>query len=256
MAPEVFEGDYDERADLWSVGVITFMLLSSSLPFSGKKRRHVMKKILHNKHDFRGYRWKGVTQDAINFVSGLLVTDRNKRMTARSALNSDWQKKQFNLLDRRPSETFMDNNLARLKIILLKKFKKLSLMVIAQKSNLEDIQGLRDAFDQYDSKNNGEITRNEFKSALVAYDYTDKELDAMFDAIDVDETGLIHYTEFLAATIEMLGIIEEERLAEAFDRMDRDGSGSISAADLSQLLGSTTTKTQVKELLDEADRYK
>ncbi len=38
MAPEVFEGDYDERADLWSVGVITFMLLSSSLPFSGKKR--------------------------------------------------------------------------------------------------------------------------------------------------------------------------------------------------------------------------
>ena len=38
--------------------------------------------------------------------------------------------------------------------------------------------------------------------------------------------------------------------------MDRDGSGSISAADLSQLLGSTTTKTQVKELLDEADRYK
>ncbi len=148
-----------------------------------------MKKILHNKHDFRGYRWKGVTQDAINFVSGLLVTDRNKRMTARSALNSDWQKKQFNLLDRRPSETFMDNILGAIEnYSSYGKFKKLSLMVIAQKSNLEDIQGLRDAFDQYDSKNNGEITRNEFKSALVAYDYTDKELDAMFDAIDVDET--------------------------------------------------------------------
>lgn len=147
-------------------------------------------------YDFSGYRWKSISNEAMKFVSQLLVIDPQGRMTARQGLSSEWQNEHFKLSDRRPSDTFMDNVLGALETYAsYGKFKKLSLMVIAQKSSLDAISHLRSAFDQYDILNNGEITKPEFKKALANYNYTNKELNAIFDAIDVDESGLIHYTE-------------------------------------------------------------
>jgi calcium-dependent protein kinase len=45
MAPEVLKGNYTFQADIWSLGVISFMLLSSQMPFYGRKRRHVVEKV-------------------------------------------------------------------------------------------------------------------------------------------------------------------------------------------------------------------
>ena len=147
-------------------------------------------------YDFSGYRWKSISNEAKQFVSKLLVVDPRQRMTTRAALNSPWQKKEFNLLSRRPSEAFMDNVVGALEnYTSYGKFKKLSLMIIAQKSSLDDISELRSAFDQYDTSNNGEITKAEFKSALSSYKYSDDDLNSIFNALDVDESGFIHYTE-------------------------------------------------------------
>jgi calcium-dependent protein kinase len=54
----------------------------------------------------------------------------------------------------------------------------------------------------------------EFQEVLVDYEYSDDEIDRMFKAMDLDGTGVIHYTEFLAATIESHGSISEEQVAE------------------------------------------
>ena len=71
--------------------------------------------------------------------------------------------------------------------------------------------------------------------------------------MDIDDSGLIHYTEFLAATLETQGHIEEERLAEAFDRLDADDSGYITKQNLRGILGTEYTKEKVETLLSEAD---
>lgn len=71
-------------------------------------------------------------------------------------------------------------------------------------------------------------TRNRFKLALKESNYGDDELTSIFSSIDVNENGHIVYTEFLAATLGVKGSIEEERVAEAFDRLDSDDSGFIS----------------------------
>jgi len=256
MAPQVLDGVYDEQADMWSIGVITFMLLSSNLPFYGKKRRHVVKKILNCDYDFKGCRWKGVSRDAMGFIDKLLVVDPKKRLTSCQALNSKWQLKQFNLSSRRPNLSIMDNVQGALEnYASYCMFKKLSLLVIAQKSTLVDIGYLRDAFDQYNSSNNGEITRKEFRSAIESYNYAEHELERMFNAVDVDGSGCIYYTEFLAATLEAHGMIEEERLAEAFDRLDCDDSGYISTDNLREMLGASYTEEQLDELMAEADLY-
>lgn len=70
---------------------------------------------------------------------------------------------------------------------------------------------------------------------------------------DLDGTGKIRYTEFLAATIEAQGAISEDRLAEAFDRLDSDDSGYIDAANLIDMLGEEFPKDEIHAIIDEAD---
>ena len=83
--------------------------------------------------------------------------------------------------------------------------------------------------------------------------YEDEQIKAMFDSVDVDETGIIHYTEFLAAALEAHGHIEEDQLAEAFDRLDADDSGFITMANLRQIMGTAYTKEKAEEFIQEAD---
>ena len=69
----------------------------------------------------------------------------------------------------------------------------------------------------------------------------------------MDGEGVIEYSEFLAATIEAHGAISEERLAEAFDRIDCDDSGYITAANLTDMLGTEVPKSYLDSIIDEAD---
>jgi hypothetical protein len=73
---------------------------------------------------------------------------------------------------------------------------------------------------------------------------------------DLDGSGRIRYTEFLAATIEAQGAISEERLAEAFDRLDSDDSGYISPENLSEILGQDFPLDEIKSIIQEADLTK
>ena len=72
MAPEVIKGNYDQKCDVWSMGVITFMLLSSALPFFGDTTKEVCDKIIGGKWKFRGKRWKAVSAECKAFVKKMV----------------------------------------------------------------------------------------------------------------------------------------------------------------------------------------
>lgn len=132
--------------------------------------------------------------------------------------------------------------------------KKLALMVVAYKSTSEEIGFLRRFFNKFDKLKDGEISLAEFKEALLEnYDYTEEEAEALFEGIDIDGTGTCHYIEFLAATIESHGSIDEERLAEAFDRIDSDDSGYITVRDLREFLGDGIPDAYLEKVIDEAN---
>merc|ERR1712165_358476 len=90
MAPQVLRGVYTSQADLWSIGVITYMLLSNTKPFYGKKRRHVVSKILKGSYKFYSPSWENISDEAQNFVINLLQVDPKLRMNADAALEHDW----------------------------------------------------------------------------------------------------------------------------------------------------------------------
>jgi len=87
MAPQVFEGLYDLKDDVWAIGVITFMLLSGQFPFFGKNRSIVIDKILQCDFNFHNERWVKVSNAAVGFVSCLLEHSPQKRPTALQAMH-------------------------------------------------------------------------------------------------------------------------------------------------------------------------
>ena len=133
---------------------------------------------------------------------------------------------------------------------------KLALMLIAHKSTSEEIGFLRKVFKRYDTDKSGAISLDEFKQCLSKYEYNDDYVESLFQAADLDGTGSIKYTEFLAATIDATGLVTEDRLAEAFDRLDSDDSGFISFENLREILGEDVAEEYIDQIITEADLEK
>lgn len=112
-------------------------------------------------------------------------------------------------------------------------------MVIAYKLSCEEICDLK-------KSNDGWISLGEFKTAVQnRTSYPDEE--------DFDCDDYLEYTEFIAAVLEARGNIEEEKIAEAFDRLDSDNTGYITAQNLCKLLGKDYSPEKVQDIIEHAD---
>ena len=108
MSPQVLQGVYTSQADLWSCGVITYMLLSSHRPFYHKERAVMIDKIMRVDYSFDKDYWLEISDEAKNFIDRLLVLDPKERMDAGQALAHPWLSKEFPLSDRIPDQSTAD----------------------------------------------------------------------------------------------------------------------------------------------------
>jgi len=91
VAPEILEGlPYDTKADMWSVGVILYILLGGYPPFIEKNQRDLFRKIRRGEYEFHEEYWGAVSQDAKNLISSLLTVDPKKRLASTEALRNNW----------------------------------------------------------------------------------------------------------------------------------------------------------------------
>lgn len=89
IAPEVLKEKYTSKCDIWSIGVITFILLSSNPPFTGDNDDAIMKKVSTGSYSF-ATGWAGVSDKAKDFVKACLNVDENARLDAEKALEHPW----------------------------------------------------------------------------------------------------------------------------------------------------------------------
>ena len=91
-SPEVLNGEYDEKSDVWSIGVMLFIMLGGRPPFEGNSEKEIYKKIKKGKYYMDLNSWKDVSDEAIDLVRRLLKFDPNKRITCANALEHRWIK--------------------------------------------------------------------------------------------------------------------------------------------------------------------
>ena len=91
VAPEILEGvAYDEKSDMWSLGVIVYILLGGYPPFIEQNQRELFRKIRKGQYEFHEEYWGSVSPEAKDFISCLLTVQPSKRLTAEQALKHKW----------------------------------------------------------------------------------------------------------------------------------------------------------------------
>ncbi|GFP79111.1 calcium-dependent protein kinase isoform 2 [Phtheirospermum japonicum] len=246
VAPEVLRRKYGKEADIWSAGVMLYILLSGVPPFWAETERGIFDAILKGHVDFESEPWPSISKSAKDLVGKMLTQDPKKRITATEVLEHPWIKGE------EASDKPLDSAvLSRMKQFrAMNKLKKLALKVIAENLSAEEIQGLKAMFTNMDTDNNGTITYEELKDGLARLGSKLTEAEA-----DVDGNGTIDYIEFITATMHRHRLEREENLYKAFLFFDKDSSGFITRDELEtamQEYGMGDPST-IKEIISEVD---
>ncbi len=244
IAPEILKNKYNEKCDLWSCGVIMYILLCGIPPFYAEDDEDIYKLVKIGKYKMSGKEWEVVSSEAKDLIKNLLKKDISKRYSAEQALNHEWFKK-FEKFSK-PENKVSDENILRvaenLKVYNAnKKLQQATLAYIVHNMlKKEETEEFRKIFIQFDLNGDGRLTKEELIQGLnkvMTPNEAQFEVEKIIGLIDVDGNGFIEYEEFLRAAINKERILTEENLRTVFNIFDSDGSGKISIHEIRTKLG-------------------
>ncbi|KAF7851970.1 hypothetical protein BT93_L1669 [Corymbia citriodora subsp. variegata] len=254
VAPEVLRKNYGPEADVWSAGVILYILLSGVPPFWGETEEEIFEEVLHGDLDFSSDPWPNISESAKDLVRRMLVRNPKKRITAHHVLCHPW----VQVDGVAPDKPLDSAVLSRLKqFSAMNKFKKMALRIIAESLSEEEIAGLKKMFKMIDTDNSGLITFEELKAGLKKFgaNLNESEMLDLMKAADIDNSGTIDYGEFVAATLHLNKVEKEDHLFAAFSYFDRDGSGYITQDELQQACEEFGIEdVRLEEMIQEVDQ--
>ena len=254
VSPEILAGKYNEKCDIWSTGVIMYVLLSGEPPFNGPSDRSIYSKIKSMAFDFKPDNiWNKISNEAKDLLRHMLVPE-NQRYNASQVIAHPW----FKIVKEKKLENLNFNSNFLKEFNKATHLKKLILFYIASRVDDNEISNLKDIFKAFDKDNDGQISYNEFEEGIKKLkqgNFDPNEIKSIFDSIDTDKNGKIDYTEFLAASMEQKIFLKEERLYEAFSMLDKDHDGKITKKELMDTLKLQPTVDQyVMQLMKNADQ--
>mmetsp|Transcript_37213 Transcript_37213/g.106291 ORF Transcript_37213/g.106291 Transcript_37213/m.106291 type:complete len:431 (+) Transcript_37213:2-1294(+) len=247
VAPEVLGKCYTSQCDMWSLGVVLFILLAGYMPFDGPDSQQITM-IKSGMYDMSEEQWTKVSDSAKELVKKLMVVDPQKRLTAEQALAHPWIEERH----KDGSTPHVDKTVveALCKFAQASKFRRACMSMMAWSLTYEERLSVRDAFLELDQTHQGTIKLWELKNVLEAkFHMKDEEVARVFQVLNTSHDDEIHYSEFLAAMASSRIQLHDGLLRATFKRFDVDDSGCITRENLQEVLGETFEGAEMAELM-------
>jgi calcium-dependent protein kinase len=251
ISPEVLDGFYDEKCDIWSAGVILYILLCGYPPFNGNDDDEIFESIKKRKFVYPDAEWANISNEAKDLINKML-SDPLNRLTAEQVLSHPWLKKQ---LSKDTKSTGIKINFNTFKTYSgANKLSRAVLTYIASRLTDSEVKKLKDAFQKIDVNGDGMLTLEELKNAInLNPEVHVMNIEQIFKTIDTDNSGVINYTEFLAASIDKRIYLQEDKLRDAFKLFDEDKSEKISKSEISKVLKFKKSGAEMTKLFEKYD---
>ena len=260
VAPELLHGYYDQRVDVWSCGVMLYLMLAGQPPFIANSIDAVYEAIKKGILSFSEPVWNDISNECKDLIKSLLRVDVEKRISISAALQHRWFNDVNIERNREAKELITEELLHRLTNFVKRGRlqKEVMKMIVSTHKGLHEIKNLRKIFFYVDYLNNGAITFAELKVFLeeVGYNCTDKVIQTMIDEMWLKEEGIITYTDFCAALLDPKNLKNEKLVRNAFTRFDIDGNGSITADDIQKCFhrfGYEMFLEEIEEMINDFD---
>ncbi|CAD8074409.1 unnamed protein product [Paramecium primaurelia] len=254
VAPEVLDANYDEKCDIWSLGVILYILLSGYPPFMGANEQEVLIKVKKGEYSFDPTDWGKVSNSGKDLIRRMLMYNPTNRISAADALNHEWIKNnkakgQINSLTLSKLQDFDSKN--KLKYAI---FQFITVQVV---TNQEKNDLLR-IFQEIDKNGDGTVSKDELYQAYLKIHKGDKLaaetiVEELFPQLDANGSGIVDFSEFITATINKEKSLSRQRIEQSFKLFDLDQNGLITKQELNELFDEEIDEQMWQEILDQCD---
>ena len=249
LSPEIIKGQMIKELDEWACGVLMYYLLSAKFPFDGKTEEEIFYNIENQELNLNIPELENISDDCKDLISKLLERDANKRIKAKKALEHSFfktgikMKKIVGGMENKQTEKVL-NEWIKLQNTHRQSnagiFKKAVLAYMALNFvEKEEEKKMKNLFYKLSGGNrNFLITKENFALTIkqVSDNYTDEEIDALFDKLDDNKSGIIEYEELVRGFSDREKLLNEKNMRQAFNFFDKDKNGTISWQEISDVV--------------------
>lgn len=252
-APEALSGKTEMESAMWSLGVITYRMVTAKVPFDGKRPDDIKKSIGKGTISFI-QAYFGNKHDCQDFISKL-ITSREKRMTPEEALSHPWIVK--NTVEFVQKEASLSPAIVKalVKFADMEDLKRVLLSFLVSTLEARELEAATKTFMALDKNNDGKLTKEELKEGMKTFAEADKLLEFLEKA-DQDQSGDIDYREFCTASLGNSICKNKDKMAKGFSFLDKNKDGFISTHKLLEILkpfNTAVTQEELNRLIDKMD---
>jgi calcium-dependent protein kinase len=230
IAPEVIQGTHNSKCDMWSIGIIFYIMLSGDIPFHAESVPAVFKKIMSGSYSLsHNPIWKDISEESKHLLSRLLCLNTHDRLSALEAL---MHPAIFSIP--KPVNVNLDFISRLKKYSFFPLIKKCALLALVKYMHFDEGSWEKRVFLEYDLNLTGVVTPVEICDHLeeIKDNFSQFQVNLLMDKVGIRSNGKLYFNEFIGCLLESSTVVSDEVKRLAFSFFDRERKGFFDCKNL------------------------